>query len=436
MVENVYTQRLTTDQADGVCPVTALGEAFNPFTDPYISDPYAFYARARAEGPVFYSPEIDHWVVSRYEHVKAMLHDTEKYSSRNAQTPIKPWPQEAVEMLTAQEFRLMPNLSNNDPPSHSQVRRFLNDAFTPRRIKWLEPHVRRIVNEAIDTFGQKQRVDLIKELFYETPARVLFTFLGIPESDIERVKAWSAGRALLTWGKLSDEAIIAQMPTFIEYIQYCYDLVERLDKEPGDDYTSELLHKLKTKQPAGMDKDRIAITIFGLLMAGHETTTNQSGNGLRTLLQHRDAWEALCQDPNLIPNAVEEIIRHESSVIAWRRVAKRAVTIEGITIPEGAQILVLLGAANRDERQFAAAETFDIYRKEARQHVSFGHGVHYCLGAPLARLELKIFLEELTRRLPDMRLVEDQLYQYSPNTSHRGPTTLLVDLDTAGAVMR
>ncbi|MCA9987687.1 MAG: cytochrome P450, partial [Anaerolineales bacterium] len=411
MVENVYTQRLTADRADGACPVTALGEAFNPFTDPYISDPYAFYARARADEPVFYSPEIDHWVVSRYEHVKAMLQDTEQYSSRNAQTPIKPWPPEAVKLLTAQEFRLMPNLSNNDPPSHTQVRRFLNDAFTPKRIKWLEPHVRRIVNEAIDAFSHKPQVDLIKELFYETPARVLFTFLGIPESDIERVKAWSAGRALLTWGKLSDAEILAQMPTFIAYIKYCYDLVDRLDREPGDDYTSELLHKLKAEQPEGMDKDRIAITIFGLLMAGHETTTNQSGNGLRTLLQHRDAWEALCQDPGLIPNAVEEIIRHESSVVAWRRVAKRPVTIEGITIPEGAQILVLLGAANRDESQFADAERFDIYRKDARQHVSFGHGIHYCLGAPLARLELKIFLEELTRRLPHMRLVEGQRYQ-------------------------
>lgn len=433
MVENVYTQRVAADRPDVACPITALGEAFNPFADPYISDPYAFYARARAEEPVFYSPGIDHWVVSRYEHVKAMLHDTECYSSRNAQTPIKPWPEEAVALLTAQKFRLMPNLSNNDPPSHTQVRRFLNDAFTPKRIKWLEPHVRRIVNEAIDDFIGQERIDLVKELFYETPARVLFTFLGIPESDIEKVKAWSAGRALLTWGKLGDEAIIAQMPTFIEYIQYCYDLVERLDKEPGDDYTSELLHKLKTEQPEGMDKDRIAITIFGLLMAGHETTTNQSGNGLRALLQHHEAWAALCQDSGLIPNAVEEIIRHESSVVAWRRVAKRDVTVAGSTIPAGAQILVLLGAANRDESQFAAAETFDIYRKEARRHLSFGHGIHYCLGAPLARLELKIFLEELTRRLPDMRLVGGQQYQYSPNTSHRGPTTLFVELNGAGS---
>ena len=116
MVENVYTQRSAADQPGSQCPVTALGEAFNPFTAPFLDDPYAFFSRARTEEPVFYSPEIDHWVVSRYEHVKAMLHDTETYSARMAQSPIQPWPQEAVDMLNAQEFRLIPNLTNNDPP--------------------------------------------------------------------------------------------------------------------------------------------------------------------------------------------------------------------------------------------------------------------------------------------------------------------------------
>ena len=429
MVENVYTQRSVEESQVSGCPVTALGEAFDPFNDPYISDPYSFYQRARSEEPVFYSPVIDHWVVSRYEHVKQMLHDTERYSSRMAQSPIKPWPQEAIDMLNAQDFHLVPNLSNNDPPSHTQVRRFLNEAFLPRRIKWIEPHVRRIVTEVIDGFIEKGKVDLVKEMLYETPARVLFTFLGIPDDDIEKVKTWSEGRALLTWGNLSDEAIIAEMPTFIEYLQYCYDLVDRLDKTPGEDYTSELLLKLKREQPEGMDKNRVVITIFGLLMAGHETTTNQSSNGIRTLLQQRESWDALCADHALIPNAVEEIIRHESSVISWRRVAKRDVEIEGVVIPAGAQILVMLASANRDEAQFHDGESFDIGRKNARQHLSFGHGNHYCLGAPLARLELKIFLEELTRRLPSLRLVADQTYSYSPNTTHRGPQSLWVEWD-------
>jgi len=256
--------------------------------------------------------------------------------------------------------------------------------------------------------------------------------LGVPDDDLERVKEWSEGRAVLTWGKLPDDEIMERMPTFIEYLRYCFDKVDEMEARylagtAGEDYTSELIQRLHTEKPEGFEKVHVVLTLFGLLMAGHETTTNQSGNGIRTLLQHRASWDELCADPKLIPNAVEEIIRHESGVISWRRVAKRDVTIEDITIPKDAQILVMLGAANRDEAHFKDAETFDIHRPNAKQHLSFGHGNHYCLGAPLARLELRIFLEELTQRLPLLRLVPDQEYEYSPNTSHRGPTTLWVE---------
>ncbi|MEM7530592.1 MAG: cytochrome P450 [Chloroflexota bacterium] len=429
MTQDFYTKPAVDSNISYGCPVTALGEAFNPFEDPYISDPYPFLAQAREEEPVFFSPEINHFVVTRYEHVREMLTNTDDYSSRMAQSPIKPWPQEAVEMFAAEGFNLVPTLSNNDPPSHLHVRKFLSNAFTPKRVQWIEPHIRRLVNETIDQFIHMGRADLVKELLYETPARVLFTFLGIPDDTIEQVKEWSAGRALLTWGKLPDEEILAAMPTFIEYLRFCYELVDRLEKNPGEDYTSEMLIRLKEEEPVGFDKTRLIITVFGLLMAGHETTTNQSGNGIRTLLEQRHNWEALCADPSLIPSASEEIIRYDSSVISWRRVAKADMEIEGVTIPKDAQILVMLGAANRDERKFKNAETFDIRRKNARQNLSFGMGNHYCLGAPLARLELNIFLKELTRRMPSMRLVEGQTFTYSPNTSHRGPQQLLVEWD-------
>ena len=429
MTQDFYTRPTIDSDVPIGCPITALGESFNPFDDPYLSDPYTFLSQAREQEPVFFSPEINHFVVTRYEHVREMLMNTDEYSSRMAQSPIKPWPQEAVEMFAAEGFNLVPTLSNNDPPSHLHVRKFLSNAFTPKRVQWIEPHVRRLVNEAIDKFIQKKRVDLVKELLYETPAKVLFTFLGIPDDKIEQVKIWSQGRALLTWGKLPDEEIVAAIPTFIEYLRFCHELVDRLEKEPGDDYTSEMLIKLRDEKPEGFDKTRLVITVFGLLMAGHETTTNQSGNGIRTLLEQRHNWKAICADPSLIPSASEEIIRYDSSVIAWRRVAKKDMTIEGVTIPKDAQILVMLGAANRDERKFENAETFDIRRSNARQNLSFGMGNHYCLGAPLARLELVIFLEELTRRIPSMHIVEGQTFTFSPNTSHRGPQSLWVAWD-------
>ena len=429
MSDSVYTRPPETTSSANGCPITAMGAAFKPLDAPYIDDPYAFLAQARAEEPVFYSPEIDHWIVTRYADVKAILRDPATFSSRMAQSPIKPWPQEAVAQFAAHNFEIKPVFSNNDPPSHTEVRQLTRDVFTPKRIAWLEPRVRQLVNQAIDAIIERGSADLVKEVLFETPARVLFAFLGIPEAHLQQVKDWSAGRAVLTWGKPSDEQIVALMPNFIEYLQYCFDLIDARSEHPTDDYASELVRDFENGSWETVSKPMLAIAVFGLLMAGHETTTNQSSLGLRALLTHRDQWEAICADPSRIPNAVEEIIRYDSSVISWRRVANRDVELGGVTIPAGAQIMVMLAAANRDEAEFTDGETFNIYRKRPQRHLSFGHGIHYCLGAPLARLELRIFLEEFARRMPSLRLVEGQTYTYSPNVAHRGAQSLWCEWD-------
>jgi cytochrome P450 len=260
---------------------------------------------------------------------------------------------------------------------------------------------------------------------------VLFVFLGIPDADIKRVKRWSAGRALLTWGQLPADQIRAELPEFVAYLQYCFDLVETLGQHPGEDYTSELLRRIAEEQPEDFDRGRVAQTLFGLLMAGHETTTNQSSLAVRSLLSTPGAWERLHRQPDLIPNAVEELIRYDCSVVAWRRTARTDVELSGVMIPAGSQLLVLLGSANRDETQFPDGDRLDLDRRNARNHLAFGFGAHYCLGAPLARLELRIFLEILTSRLPDLELVPTT-YAFSPNTSHRGPLQLPVRLARDG----
>jgi cytochrome P450 len=415
----------------GGCPVAHGAAAFRPFDDAYLTDPYAVFASIRRDEPVFYSEEIDHWVVSRYDDVRTVMRDVVRFSADNAQSPVTPWPSDAQAALEACDFELRPNLSNNDPPSHPQVRGFLHDAFGPRRITWLEPHVRRLANEAVDRFapglldGSVAEVDLVAAMLSDVPAEVLFVFLGIPNADIERVKRWSAGRALLTWGRLADDEVRAQVPDFIDYLQYCFDLVDHLDEHPGDDYTSELLRRLREDQPEGMDKGRVAQTLFGLLMAGHETTTNQAASAMRALLGEPATWDRLCDEPDLIPNAVEELIRFDCSVIAWRRRTRIPVVLSGVEIPADAQVLTLLGSANRDDAMFADGEQLVLDRKNARNHLAFGFGSHYCLGAPLARLELKIFLEVLTQRLPGLRIVPTD-YRFLANTSHRGPLSLPV----------
>jgi cytochrome P450 len=179
---------------------------------------------------------------------------------------------------------------------------------------------------------------------------------------------------------------------------------------------------------ARLTLNEIASLVFGLLLAGHETTTNMTANALHALLAHHDRWERLVREPALIPNAVEETLRFASSVVCWRRRALVDVEIGDVAIQQGSNILLSLGSANHDEAHFAAPDTLDITRGNAREHVSFGHGLHFCLGAPLARLELRVILEELTRRFPTMRLAEDAPLDLIRTIAFRGPRALWVDL--------
>jgi cytochrome P450 len=192
----------------------------------------------------------------------------------------------------------------------------------------------------------------------------------------------------------------------------------------ADDFTSDLV-RARLTDPADLAVDEIVNVVYGLSFAGHETTTNLTTNGLRRLLEHREQWEALCADPSLAPAAVEEVLRHDTSVIAWRRRTTHPVTLGGVDLPEGARLLLLLGAAGRDPEAHADPERFDIHR-EPGPHLAFGKGVHFCLGATLARLEFRILLELHTAAAPDLELVPGQVLDFSPNVSFRGPRRLLV----------
>ena len=408
------------------CPVTGSGLEFDPFQDPYLSDPYSFWKCARENEPVFYSPEIEYWVITRYDDIKAILTDPETFSSSNALSPLIPWPEEALQILEQGGYSPVPLLSNNDPPSHTRVRALVNVAFTPRRIKWLEPHIYGLVNHEIDKFFNDGRADVVQQLFDEVHTLLMFVLLGIPDEDTLEVKRLAKSRAELTWGKLPKEEMIQAARTLVTYWQYCEQHVNRLVQNPGDDYTSDLIRTRKGDDSIAT-MNEITMLVFNLLLAG----SNPAGRGLINLLNHRESWKALCQDSSLIPNAVEEILRYETPVITWRRITTKPVEIGGIHIPEDAPLLIALGSANHDKEKFPDGETFDIHRKNANQHLAFSFGIHHCLGAPLARLELKMLLEELTRRLPHMRLVEGQTYEYSPNIAHRGPEHVWVEWDVA-----
>lgn len=414
------------------CPVSHAARNFDPFSEDYLRDPYPHLKAVREQEPVFYSPELDYWVVTLYDEVRECFLDQEHFSASPAlDTIVPPYPS-SIAIMQAHGVQPGPAMVNEDPPLHHPRRKRLARAFSPQRMKKLEPWIRDLANDFIDGFVRRGEADLVGEMFYELPAQVVFKFFGIPDEDIEEVKAYAGPLALFNWGHPTEAEQNAIVEKLAAYTSYCRRHIARLKETSaeGDDAACDYI-QAHLEDPETFPEDYIVWLLPNFLYAGHETTTSQSGNALRILLEHPDQWDAVCADPSLIPNAVEECIRAVSSVIAWRRRAKSPVTLHGVDIPEGAKLLIYSGAANRDARVFEDGDRFDVRRENAKRHLSFGYGAHLCIGAPLARLELRIMIETLAQRLPHMRLVEGQTWSYSPNTSFRGPRRLLVTWDPA-----
>jgi cytochrome P450 len=279
----------------------------------------------------------------------------------------------------------------------------------------------------IESLPASGRIDLVPELAFPLPAVTIFKMIGFPDEDLELLKSWCGNRLIMTWGRASSEEQQRIARQMVAYFKYCEAFVRMRATEPADDLTSDLL--ATGLEDGTLSHDEIVSIIYGLSFAGHENITNMIANCVRRLLEHRSAWDALVADPDrVLPNLIEEALRFDSSNIAWRRVTTRPVTLRGVEIPKGARILVLLGAANHDPTRFPNAETFDIERADARTHLAFGKGIHYCLGAALTRLELAIVLKLLSARYPNMRLEPVDEYPYNANVVFRGPTSLPVVL--------
>ena len=406
----------------------AVAAAYDPFHEPLLGDPYPFFARARSECPVFYAPGIDHWVVARYDDVKGVLLDQESYSAANTIAPIVPLSEQAQAILRDGGWGQRPALGNNDPPDHARFRRNVQRAFTPRRVNELEPFVRATVDAAVDRLAPAGRCDLMAELLYDLPALVILQLLGIPDDGVEIVREAGNNRIAFVWGRPTADEQEQLAAAMVRFWQYLRGLVDDRASDPRDDLTSELL-RVRGGDDSVFELDEIASVLFAFLTAGHETTSSLLGNALRQLLERRETWDRLRADPELVPGAVEEVLRFDSPVVAWRRLTRRSVEIAGVAIPEGAQLLLLLGSANRDGAVFNEPDVFDVKRANATAHLSLGHGIHFCLGAALARLEARVTLELLGARLPSLRLVAVQDVHFVPNTSFRGPIELEVEWD-------
>ena len=418
-----------SNAAPAQCPHSGLAADFDPWGAEYIADPYPFFARARAEEPVFYSPQTDLWMVSRYDDIWAVLRDPARFSAANALSPVSPFTPEAQRILLEGDYTLKPALTNNDPPDHTRVRGHINRAFSARRIAQLEPQIRRYTDGLIDAFVAAGRAELIHQFAYPLPIQVVFRLIGIPEEDMDQIKEWCGDRVLFIFGKVSPEEQIACAHNLVAFWRYIKDFCELRRREPQDDLTSELA-AIADKDESQLSMHEVASVVMGLGFAGHETTTNMIGSSVMHLL-NSGQWSRLSADPALVENAVEELLRFDGSVPVWRRVAKQEVVLGGVTIPAGGKLGLLLGSANRDPAHFAQPDLFDIHRADARDHLAFGKGIHFCIGAALGRLEIKITLERLAQRLPGLQITPGQAIEYVPTISFRGPKRLLVEWNTA-----
>lgn len=401
------------------CPFHTLGESFKPFD---LTDPFPFYAKARSEEPIFFSEELGYYVVSKYRHIKEIFGNWQAFSSENAQTPPKPVPVSVKKIMEAGGIVGLSGLSGRIPPDHTRIRRIVTMAFTPKRLRKMEPEIRALAIDMIEKLATKTQAELVKELVYDLPAYVIFLLLGVPKEDVAQVKAWAISRMMLTFSSTTEEEQIFHAEQVVKYWEYCKNLVVLRKENLGDDFPSDLV-RLQAEGYEISDQE-IAAMCYNQLFAGHETTTSLMANGIRELLLARENWEKLVANPRMIPGAIEEILRFNPSVITWRRRAVVETTVDGFTFPEGANILLLMGSGNRDEDVFVQGEQLDIERANAKEHLSFGSGIHYCLGAPLAKLEFKVVLEELTQRLPNLHLTPNQSFEFAFNTSFRAPVAL------------
>lgn len=403
------------------CPVA---HDFDPMGGAFLTDPFPQLAELRAEGPVVYHPDYDLYFLTRYDDIEQVLLDRDTFAAANASAPVFPPCPAAAEVLAS--VKRVPTLTNADPPRHAPMRRAVQNNLTPRRLNALEPIMREQSRRLIDELRTQPVADLVPQLAFPLPAYAGFTLLGFPEADWEMLKAWCSKRILMTYGRLPEEDQVEVAQNVVAFWKYCEEHVARREAEPGNDFTTDLL-AWRSEHPDEVSFNDAVSIVYSIALAGHDSTTNLFTNGLRYLLANQEAWKAIVADPSLIPNAVEEMLRYDPPILGWRRITTTDTVVGGVPLPKGAQLFMTFASAHRDADKFPEPDTFDIGRENARSHLSFGKGVHLCIGAPLARLEMRVTLENLVELTPDLRLVADQEFAIVPNLVFRQMEHLLVE---------
>lgn len=381
---------------------------FDPFSSPDREDPHPTLHRARRERPVFYSRQLQTWVVTRRADVLAVLRDPGRFSSANAITNVPaPPPQEVLQVL-ATGVPYEPNSVDLDPPRHASFRALINRAFAPRRINAIEPQVRALAEQLVGAFAADGEADLVARLAHPLPTLVIGDLLGVPHTDMPAFIRWS-GEWLVLIGQLGDvQRQAAAAREVVDFQRYVAGMIaDRRANPGGDDLVADIVASTAEVLDPPSDNALVGL-VMTVLFAGHETTTSLITNTVKLLLQHPDQLAKVRADRSLLPAAIIESLRFDPPVPGMYRTTTAEVTVDGVTLPAGEHLHLSFAAANRDPAHFAEPDRFDLHRPEKGSHLSFGYGIHACVGAALGQLEARVAIEVLLDRLPNLRLVDDQ----------------------------
>lgn len=378
---------------------------FDPLSPEQLVNPYPTYQRLREEAPIFYAEQFDMWIVSRYEDVVAVVKDHETFSSQNAVRSSLEAPPLPVQEELAKGYPIRPTLTDSDEPLHRRLRGLVNQAFTRKRVKDLEPQLRSSASELIDSFHDKGHTDLIEAFAWPFPLMGIGDMLGVPRADLSDLHRWSYDWLQLIQATDPVEDLVRYAQSYVSLQRYVMGALEKRQDERRDDLMSALLDaRFEDESPFTLEE---AMWVpLNLIIAGHVTVTRAIANSVDLIIRNQKQDE-LVRHPDRLPDTIEELLRLESPAQGLFRTATRDVEIGGHSLPAGSRLMVHYGSSNRDSEVFEDAATLDPERSNLRAHLAFGRGIHHCIGAPLARLELEVGLSHLLTRLPSLSLVPD-----------------------------
>ncbi|MFC7892560.1 cytochrome P450 [Streptomyces sp. NPDC057381] len=400
-------------------------DSFDPWDPDFVADPYPGYAELRERGRVHYYEPTDQWLVPHHADVSALLRDrrlgrtyTHRYTHEDfGRTPPPP---EHEPFHTLNDHGML----DLEPPDHTRIRRLVSKAFTPRTVERLKPYVRSLADELVGRLAEAGGGDLLTDVAEPLPVAVIAEMLGIPESDRAPLRPWSAEICGMYELNPSEETAARAVRASLEFSEYLRTLIAARRAKPGDDLVSGLI-AAHDEDDDRLTEQEMVSTCALLLNAGHEATVNATVNGWWALFRNPAQLAALRADHSLVPTAVEELMRYDTPLQLFERWVLDEIEIDGTTIPRGAEVAMLFGSANHDPAVFTAPDRLDLARRD-NPHISFSAGIHYCIGAPLARIELAASMTALLEHAPALRLAAEP--ERKPNFVIRGLKGLAVEV--------